>query len=276
MSKSERLGLSSAGLCSILVFVLAHAVPTEARSQGWPEWADRAFGMSTPSQRRRSDAARRERAPDWFGNEGWNDGWRQWDSDPRPMPRRYPELLAGGPRPAIAPKAPSVVDFLVPAYGPGEIVIDSSARRLYRVLPGNRAYEYPISVGREGFSWTGTEKVSRRQSWPDWHPPAEMRERQPELPKKMTGGIRNPLGAMALYLGNTLYRIHGTNDEATIGQAASSGCFRMMNSAVLHLSSITPIGTTVHVAKGLPTAAALAASPQVIVRSSLGRPPVRD
>jgi hypothetical protein len=94
--------------------------------------------------------------------------------------------------------------------------------------------------------------VTGKQEWPDWYPPAEMRERDPSLPEKMTGGIKNPLGAVALYLGNTLYRIHGTNDAKSIGRAESSGCFRMLNSAALHLASITPIGTPVAVVSALP------------------------
>ena len=99
--------------------------------------------------------------------------------------------------------------------------------------------------------------MSRKQAWPDWHPPAEMRERDPKLPEKMTGGVRNPLGAMALYLGNTLYRIHGTNDVKSIGQAQSSGCFRMLNTEVLHLASVTGVGTPVSVVTSL------AAAPEV-------------
>jgi lipoprotein-anchoring transpeptidase ErfK/SrfK len=116
-------------------------------------------------------------------------------------------------------------------------------------MANGQAYQYPISVGREGFTWTGVEQISRVVDWPDWHPPAEMRQRQPELPKKMTGGLRNPLGAKALYLGNTLYRIHGTNDASTIGQAASSGCFRMMNEHVMHLSRLAEVGTVVKVVR---------------------------
>jgi lipoprotein-anchoring transpeptidase ErfK/SrfK len=137
-------------------------------------------------------------------------------------------------------------------YPSNSIVIDTGGRKLYYVLPDNRAYEYGISVGREGFNWAGTETVSRKQAWPDWYPPAEMRERDPKLPEKMTGGISNPLGAMALYLGNSLYRIHGTNDAKSIGRAASSGCFRMLNSHVLHLASVAEIGTTVNVVASLP------------------------
>ncbi len=123
-------------------------------------------------------------------------------------------------------------------FAANSIVIDSAGRTLYFILSPSEAYQYPISVGREGFSWTGTEVISRQQAWPDWHPPKEMIARDPRLPDKMTGGLKNPLGALALYLGNTLYRIHGTNDPKSIGQAASSGCFRMMNEHVLHLASL--------------------------------------
>lgn len=158
----------------------------------------------------------------------------------------FPELMEGGARPEIAPEAPPIVS-LAKAEPPGQIIIDSGGRRLLFTLPGRRAYAYPISVGREGFNWTGSERVSRIAAWPDWHPPEEMRQREPYLPKKMTGGIKNPLGAMALYLGDTLYRIHGTNDPRTIGQAASSGCFRMMNQHVIHLASLAQIGTEVRV-----------------------------
>jgi len=160
------------------------------------------------------------------------------------------DLRDGGPRPQIAAVAPAVVEF-IHDFPANSIVIDTEGRKLYYVLGEHKAYAYPISVGREGFSWMGTELISRKQSWPDWYPPAEMRERDPKLPEKMTGGLRNPLGAMALYLGNTLYRIHGTNDAASIGHAQSSGCFRMLNSGVLHLASIADVGTRVTVVKSL-------------------------
>jgi lipoprotein-anchoring transpeptidase ErfK/SrfK len=134
----------------------------------------------------------------------------------------------------------------------GSIVIDSKGRQLFFVQSPTAALHYPISVGREGFSWAGTETISRKAEWPDWHPPEEMRDRDPRLPEKMTGGIKNPLGAMALYLGNSLYRIHGTNDAKSIGRAASSGCFRMLNEHVIDLASRVDIGTTVTVVHRLP------------------------
>jgi lipoprotein-anchoring transpeptidase ErfK/SrfK len=118
---------------------------------------------------------------------------------------------------------------------------------LYYVLPGNQAYAYPITVGREGFNWTGTERISRIASWPSWTPPPEMRQRQPGLPVTVTGGLLNPLGAKALYLGNTIYRIHGTNNPRSIGRASSSGCFRMMNEHVTHLATMARVGTPVRV-----------------------------
>jgi lipoprotein-anchoring transpeptidase ErfK/SrfK len=168
-----------------------------------------------------------------------------WGDD---APRQFPELMSGGPRPQISPQAPGIVR-VASSEPAGTIIIDTEARRLYYTMANGQAYQYPISVGREGFTWTGVEQISRVVDWPDWHPPAEMRQRQPELPKKMTGGLRNPLGAKALYLGNTLYRIHGTNDDSTIGQAASSGCFRMMNEHVMHLSRLAEVGTVVKVVR---------------------------
>jgi lipoprotein-anchoring transpeptidase ErfK/SrfK len=159
-------------------------------------------------------------------------------------------VRSGGARPVISPSVPPEIAFQHD-FPANSIVIDTGARKLYYVLPDKRAYEYSIGVGREGFGWAGSETISRKQAWPDWHPPAEMRARDPRLPVKMTGGIRNPLGAMALYLGDTLYRIHGTNDPRSIGRAESSGCFRMLNSSVLHLASLVEVGTPVVVVSSL-------------------------
>jgi len=159
--------------------------------------------------------------------------------------------MSGGARPSIAPSAPPKVNFHS-GYGAGQIVIDQSARKLYYTVSSSKAYMYPIAVGKEGFKWTGTQKISKKVDWPDWRPPAEMRERKPNLPVSMTGGVYNPLGAKALYLGNTLYRIHGTNDPKSIGTAASSGCIRMYNGHVVHLSAMAGVGTTVHVVSRLP------------------------
>jgi lipoprotein-anchoring transpeptidase ErfK/SrfK len=152
----------------------------------------------------------------------------------------------------------------------GTIVVDTRNTYLYYVLGGGQAVRYGIGVGREGFTWAGSEKISRKAEWPDWYPPEDMLQRQPYLPRMMAGGPGNPLGARALYLGNTLYRIHGTNDASTIGQAASSGCFRMMNEHVVHLASIADIGTPVTVLKSLPeTLTQLPAEPGSTAASGL-------
>jgi lipoprotein-anchoring transpeptidase ErfK/SrfK len=128
---------------------------------------------------------------------------------------------------------------------PGTIIIDTKSRFLYLVQPNNRALRYGIGVGREGFQWAGLERISRKQEWPDWRPPPEMIERQPYLPRFMAGGPGNPLGARAMYLGKTVYRIHGTNQPQTIGHAVSSGCFRLVNADVIDLYDRVPVGTKV-------------------------------
>lgn len=158
----------------------------------------------------------------------------------------YPKFMEGGERPEIAPAEPPVVYF-DRNEEPGSIIIDTEERKLYFVLPGKKAYQYPISVGREGFTWTGTERISRIASWPSWTPPPEMRKRVPGLPITVSGGMKNPQGARALYLGNTVYRIHGTNNDRTVGRANSSGCFRLRNEHVVHLASIAKVGTKVRV-----------------------------
>jgi len=128
---------------------------------------------------------------------------------------------------------------------PGTIIVHTSERFLYVVQPGGRALRYGIGVGRAGFQWQGLLRISRKQEWPDWTPPDEMIERQPYLPRWVAGGPGNPLGARALYLGNTVYRIHGTNLPQTIGTAVSSGCFRLVNPDVIDLYDRIPVGTKV-------------------------------
>jgi lipoprotein-anchoring transpeptidase ErfK/SrfK len=130
-------------------------------------------------------------------------------------------------------------------YRPGNIVIDTSARRLYLVTAPGQAISYGIGVGRDGFTWAGTRTVSMKREWPDWTPPSQMLHRRPDLPRHMVGGIENPLGARALYLGSSLYRIHGSNEPETIGQAVSSGCFRMTNEDVIDLYDRVRVGTKV-------------------------------
>ena len=128
---------------------------------------------------------------------------------------------------------------------PGTIVIDTGNTHLYYVLGRGRAVRYGVGVGREGFTWSGVQTVSRKTEWPDWHPPAEMIARQPYLPRFVAGGPGNPLGARAMYLGSSVYRIHGTNDPSTIGKFVSSGCIRLTNGDVADLFSRVTIGTKV-------------------------------
>jgi lipoprotein-anchoring transpeptidase ErfK/SrfK len=128
---------------------------------------------------------------------------------------------------------------------PGTVVIDTPNTYLYLVLGNGRALRYGIGVGREGFTWSGTQNVTKKAEWPDWTPPPEMIERQPYLPRFMAGGPGNPLGARAMYLGGSVYRIHGTNDPSTIGHRVSSGCIRLTNEDVSDLYSRINVGTKV-------------------------------
>jgi lipoprotein-anchoring transpeptidase ErfK/SrfK len=134
--------------------------------------------------------------------------------------------------------------FFRTAEAPGTIIVHTSERFLYVVQGNNRALRYGIGVGRDGFQWQGLVKISRKAEWPDWTPPPEMIARQPYLPRFMAGGPGNPMGA-ALYLGETVYRIHGTNQPQTIGHAMSSGCFRLVNPDVIDLYDRVPVGTRV-------------------------------
>ena len=152
----------------------------------------------------------------------------------------------------------------------GTIVVDTSNTHLYYVLGGGRAVRYGVRVGRDGFTWNGVQKISRKAEWPDWHPPTEMIERQPYLPRFMAGGPGNPLGARAMYLGSTIYRIHGTNQPSTIGKFVSSGCIGMLNEDVSDLFERAKVGTRVVVMPGGPppanTASASAAASRPLAR----------
>jgi lipoprotein-anchoring transpeptidase ErfK/SrfK len=128
---------------------------------------------------------------------------------------------------------------------PGTVIISTTERHLYLVQPGGRALRYGIGVGRDGFQWQGLLNITKKAEWPDWTPPPEMIARQPYLPRFMAGGPGNPLGARAMYLGATVYRIHGTNQPWTIGTAISSGCFRLVNADVSDLYERVPVGTKV-------------------------------
>jgi lipoprotein-anchoring transpeptidase ErfK/SrfK len=147
-------------------------------------------------------------------------------------------------RPQAAPTPRELVSF-DPRYAPGTIVVSTEERRLYYVTRHGEAIQYAVGVGRPGFEWSGTRTVTMKREWPDWRPPAEMIKRRPDLPRHMAGGIDNPLGARALYLGGSLYRIHGSNEPETIGQAVSSGCIRMTNEDVVDLYSRVRLGTKV-------------------------------
>lgn len=167
--------------------------------------------------------------------------------------------LPDGETPGVIPKqeeaAPQFqkqVVFFRTNEEPGTIIIHTNERFLYLVMGNNRALRYGVGVGRDGFTWKGLHKITRKAEWPDWRPPPEMIERQPYLPRFMAGGPGNPLGARALYIGNTIYRIHGTNQPHTIGHAVSSGCFRMVNNDVIDLFERVPVGTRV-VVKHAPT-----------------------
>ncbi|MGY8633524.1 L,D-transpeptidase [Bradyrhizobium sp. 14AA] len=157
------------------------------------------------------------------------------------------DIMGGGPnffRGGSSPIPRTTVNYSG-AYAPGTIVVNTSERRLYLVLQNGQALRYGIGVGRDGFRWGGVHKITAKKEWPDWTPPSQMLARRPDLPRHMKGGIENPLGARAMYLGSTLYRIHGSNEPETIGQAVSSGCFRMTNDDVSDLYGRVGVGTTV-------------------------------
>jgi len=168
----------------------------------------------------------------------FRDNGQFWDN--RDIMGGGPDYFGGGASPI-----PRETVMYPTNYAPGTIVINTAERRLYLVLGGGEALRYGIGVGRDGFRWSGVHRVSAKREWPDWTPPRQMIARRPDLPRHMRGGIENPLGARALYLGSTLYRIHGSNEPETIGQAVSSGCFRMTNEDVVDLYNRVPVGATV-------------------------------
>jgi len=166
----------------------------------------------------------------------------QFFQEPERSINPFQRLFGFGTSSAPIPR--TLVSFPGP-YRPGTIVISTSGRRLYLVTSSGQAISYGIGVGRLGFTWTGTHSVTMKREWPDWTPPSQMLRRRPDLPRHMVGGIENPLGARAIYLGSSLYRIHGSNEPETIGQAVSSGCFRMTNEDVVDLYDRVRIGTKV-------------------------------
>ncbi len=150
------------------------------------------------------------------------------------------------------PQASAIPREIVAYSGPqapGTIVVSTPERRLYYVLGNGQAVRYGVGVGRPGFEWSGSKAITRKAEWPSWTPPAQMIRRRPDLPRHMAGGVDNPLGARAMYLGSTLYRIHGSNEPETIGQAVSSGCIRMLNQDVVDLYDRVKVGTQVVVVR---------------------------
>ena len=166
----------------------------------------------------------------------------------------------------LAPARADLFDFLQPMFGgtpagtvappreivpyagrerPGTVIISTAERRLYLVEAGGQAMRYGVGVGRKGFTWGGVKTITAKREWPDWTPPSQMLRRRPDLPRHMKGGIDNPLGARAMYLGGSMYRIHGSNEPETIGQAVSSGCIRMTNADVADLYERVRVGTKV-------------------------------
>jgi len=161
-------------------------------------------------------------------------------------PTAAPNAFHGEPAPRVrAVAVPRQVVAFHEGASPGTIVISTRERRLYYVLGNGQAIRYGVGVGRTGFAWAGTKTVTMKRQWPDWRPPAQMLRRRPDLPRHMKGGLANPLGARAMYLGGSLYRIHGSNEPETIGQAVSSGCIRMTNEDVIDLYERVKVGTRV-------------------------------
>ena len=188
---------------------------------------------------------------------------------------QVPEAAGGVEPKAASPRLRRQLVAYVTTAAPGTIVIDTAQTLLYFVLGQGKAIRYGIGVGRDGFTWAGAESVTRKAEWPDWTPPQEMIARQPYLPRFMAGGPGNPLGARAIYLGSTVYRIHGTNMPQTIGQKVSSGCIRMLNADIIDLYGRVTVGTKVvvltgrqHVAVAIP--AAIPAAPRRLAPHASG------
>jgi lipoprotein-anchoring transpeptidase ErfK/SrfK len=161
-----------------------------------------------------------------------------------PLTREPLAPLVAVHKPQAASIAREIISYSGP-HAPGTLIVSTKERRLYLVLSGGKAVRYGIGVGRPGFEWAGVKTVTMKREWPDWRPPAQMLKRRPDLPRYMAGGPHNPLGARAMYLGSSLYRIHGSNEPETIGQAVSSGCIRMTNEDVTDLYDRVQVGSRV-------------------------------
>jgi lipoprotein-anchoring transpeptidase ErfK/SrfK len=189
-----------------------------------------------------TSSARATSDEDFFNFGGRNRQQQQLPTMQRGVPYYGPgsDYVGGGSSPIPRERVNAPI-----AMAPGTIYISTTERRLYLMLGNGEALRYGIGVGRDGFRWTGTHHISAKKEWPGWTPPAEMRRRRPDLPRYLAGGIENPLGARAMYLGSTLYRIHGSNEPETIGHAVSSGCFRMTNDDVTDLYNRVSVGALV-------------------------------
>jgi lipoprotein-anchoring transpeptidase ErfK/SrfK len=176
-------------------------------------------------------------------------------ADPSAAEYARDDAMIGNENAELAPQLQRQVVNYATREAPGTVIVDTPHTSLYYVLGNGKAIRYGIGVGREGFTWSGVKHVARKNEWPDWYPPAEMIQRQPYLPRMMAGGPGNPLGARAMYIGGTEYRIHGTNDPTTIGKHVSSGCIRLTNDNVMDLFSRVKIGAKVIVLpqQGAPT-----------------------
>ena len=191
-------------------------------------------------------------------------------SGPGGFPRDHATPAPGDEDSVLPEQLQRTVVNLNTREAPGTIIIDTGNTVLYYVLGGGRAIRYGVGVGRQGFTWSGVQTISRKAEWPDWYPPSEMIARQPYLPRFVAGGPGNPLGARAMYLGSSEFRIHGTNDPTTIGKFVSSGCIRLTNEDVADLYSRVDVGTKVVV---LPKNAPQQARPTVTARTLPARVP---
>jgi lipoprotein-anchoring transpeptidase ErfK/SrfK len=216
---------------TLAVIVLVDTSPARAQGNDFFDFFGRGNSRGGPTYTYRSSPGY---SPGYYGgNSGYYGG-----GGPSIFGRGGGSYYGGSPIQRELVSAPG-------SFAPGTIYINTAERRLYLMLGNGQALRYGIGVGREGFGWAGTHRVTAKKEWPSWTPPREMLARRPDLPHYMPGGIENPLGARALYLGSTLYRIHGSNEPETIGQAVSSGCIRMTNEDVVDLYNRVRIGTVV-------------------------------
>ena len=182
-------------------------------------------------------------ADDYYAEQSSRGGWPSREPYGQSGPA-YGLGVQAAPQAQVAPIPREIVRFSAD-YTPGTIVVSTSERRLYLVMPDGEALRYGVGVGRPGFSWAGVNKITAKREWPSWTPPAAMIARRPDLPRYMAGGVENPLGARAMYIGTSEYRIHGSNEPDTIGQAVSSGCIRMTNDDVTDLYERVKVGAKV-------------------------------